>query len=80
MEVDLDGAFLEVPYGVMHEEDIRTYIHVALDENNDSKLREFNMNHLCGGDCILKEEYKALEKKKFMQYIEFPSFAENSWV
>lgn len=36
--MDLEGTFSQVPYRVMHIEDIRMYIHTKLEEYNHTNL------------------------------------------
>lgn len=60
---DLDGAFSHILYGVLKTQDVRSYIHVKIEEYNHMKWNEVWFNELTGEDFNLKLDYEVLIEK-----------------
>lgn len=65
VEDDPIGEFSYVLYGVLHNEDIRAYIHYDLEELRNVDMLDLYNKHLSDGLGNLKPEYKALQDKGF---------------
>lgn len=82
METYIEGAFLRVPYGVMHIKDVWIYIHTNMDEYKYTNMIEYWVNGITRDDFELKPKYESLkEKKKLDVWNNFPNFCyEDEWV
>lgn len=76
VEDDPKGAFSLVPYDVLHNEDIRAYIHCDLAELDNNDMLNLYNKHLVDSLENLKPKYKVLQDKGFSQFIHFPLFDE----
>lgn len=65
VEDDPLGAFSSVSYGVLHVEDIRTYIHSNLEELGGSQFLNLYTKHILGEDLKAKPEFKVLKENNF---------------
>lgn len=72
--MDLHGFILHIPYGVLHIEYFRIYIHYKLEEYNHSKLGEVWFNELIEDQFELKTEFESLAEKKVNVSKNFPIF------
>lgn len=75
-EDDSEGAFSLVPYNILHNEDIRAYIHYDLKELSNTDMLDLYRKHLVDSLGNLKPKYKVLQDKGFSQFIHFPLFNE----
>lgn len=60
VEDNLEGAFSLVPYDVLHNEDIRAYIHFHLEELGNVDMLNLHNKNLVDSLGNLKPEYKVL--------------------
>lgn len=58
--------FSSVPYDVLHNEDIRAYIHYDLEELGNVDMLDVYIKHLADGLGNLKPKYKVLQDKGFL--------------
>lgn len=56
VEDDLEGAFSSVPYDVLHNEDVRAYIHCDLAELGNADMLTLYNKHLVDSLGNLKQE------------------------
>lgn len=80
VEDDPKGAFSSVPYDVLHNEDIRAYIHCDLEELGNTDMLDLYNNHFANSLGNLKLEYKVLQDKDFSQFVHFLLFDEVEWI
>lgn len=57
---DPEGAFSSVPYDVLHNEDIRAYIHYDREELGNVDVLDLYNKNLAANLGILKPKYKVL--------------------
>lgn len=67
IEDDLEGAFSFIPYGVLHNVDIRPYIHYNIEEHGYVDILSLLTKHMMDGMGNLKSEFKSLQTKGFIQ-------------
>lgn len=60
VEDDLKGAFSSLPNGVLHNEDIRAYIHYDVEEFGSTDMLTLYNNHLMNNLENLKTKYQHL--------------------
>ncbi|XP_057856259.1 uncharacterized protein LOC131065690 [Cryptomeria japonica] len=63
VEDDLNGAFSSVSYGVLHNEDIRAYIHCNIKELGNADMLSLYTKHMMDEMGNLKLEFKSLQDK-----------------
>lgn len=80
MEDDLNGAFSSVLYGVLHVECIRAYIHCNIKDLVNAEMLSLYTKHMIDGMGNLKLDFKSLQNKGFIQFVNFPVFDEPEWV
>lgn len=66
VEDDPEGAFSSVPYGVLHNKDIRAYIHCNIEELGNVDMLSLYTKHMMYGMGNLKIEFKSLHDKGFI--------------
>lgn len=76
VEDDPEGVFSLVFYGVLHNQDIRAYIHYDLEEIDSIDMISMYNKHSVDNLGNLKSEYNILKEKGFIQFIYFLSFDE----
>lgn len=79
-EDDLAGVFSSTPYNVLHNEDIRAYIHCDLEELRNADMLDLYNKHLVNGLGNLEPEYKELHDKGLSQFVHLPLFDEVEWI
>lgn len=80
MEDNLYGAFSSIPYGVLHVEDIRAYIHCNIEDLGNAEMLSLYTKHMIGDMGNLKLDFKSFQDKGFTQFVKFLVFDEPKWV
>lgn len=69
-----------VPYNVLYNEDIRTYIHCDIEELGNANMLTLYNKHMADSLGNMKPKYKILHDKGITQFIHFLVFDEVEWV
>lgn len=82
MEVDLTGTFSNIPIGFVLVEDIRSYIHVKLDEfSHHGKILDLWIEKVIAKSSQVKLEFKTLVEKRLNTWHDFLNFChDEKWV
>lgn len=80
MEDDHESVFSSVPYGVLHIEDIRVYMHCPIKELGSTQMLNLYNNQLVDKSSILKPKFQDLENKGFVKFVRFSMFYEHEWI
>lgn len=72
VEDDPNGAFSSVSYGVLHNEDIKAYIHCNIKELGNADMLSLYTKHMMDEMGNLKPDFKSLQHKGFIQIVHFP--------
>lgn len=79
MENNPEGAFSQTPFGVLHVEDIRTYIHCKFESIGDLEIMK-EMNEVLDDQGVLKVEFTNLDNCRLITYMEQHEFSNAEWV
>lgn len=72
--------FSFVPYGVLHNEDVRAYIHYNIQELGNVDMLSLYTKHMMDNFGNLKPDFKSLQDKGFIQFVHFSAFDEPEWM
>ena len=61
-------AFLQVPENVLHDKDIRGYIHYKIERIGDTKIHK-ELEKMCNNDLSLKLEHAYLEQLNLVKHM-----------
>lgn len=80
VEDDPNCVFLSVPYGVLHVDDVRGYIHYSIEETENKYILTLYTNNIMDKVGNPKLKYAQLQRKCFTYFVHFSTFNEDEWV
>ena len=78
MENNPEGAFSQTPFGVLHIEDIRAYIHCKFESIRDLEIMK-EMTKVLDDQGVVKLEFTNINNFGLITYMEQHEFSNAKW-